>query len=450
MTYTEGYTIQNMGNKSNGLHETAVLIVQKLTNNGFEAYFVGGCVRDIVLGLEPKDYDIATSAKPDEIIKLFPKTVGVGKAFGVITVIIDGLSFEVATFRSESGYSDGRRPTTITFTSAKEDVLRRDFTINGLLLDPQTNKIIDYVDGEADIKRKIIKTIGDPKKRFEEDKLRILRAIKFATRFKFSIDPKTWEALILYSKEIGQISAERIRQEIVSILTQGNAKEGFELLDQSGILKEILPELLALKGVEQPPEYHPEGDVWVHTMIMLDMLKNPSPELAWAILLHDIGKPGTFSIRDRIRFDGHDKLGAEMAETILRRFKCSNETIERVSSLIDQHLRFKDAPKMRQSKLKRFLRQDHFDEHLELHRIDCLSSHRNLELYDFCKQKLQEIPPEVIKPPRLITGKDLMAMGLEPGPLFAKILNEVETEQLEGNLQTKEEAIGYVTKKFVK
>lgn len=435
--------------KSNKLKEHATNIVKTLKKSGFEAYFVGGCVRDLLMNHTPKDYDVATSATPEEITKLFPKTIEIGKAFGVITVVTEQHNFEVATFRSEGAYSDGRRPDKITFTNAKEDVLRRDFTINGLLYDPETDKVIDFINGQNDINQNIIKTIGDPDKRFDEDKLRMLRAIKFASRFKFSIEPKTWNAIKSHSKEINKISAERIRQELTGILTEGNARTGFELLDQSGLLKEVLPEISNLKGVEQPPEFHPEGDVWIHTLMMLDMLKNPTPELALAVLLHDIGKPATFTIKERIRFDGHDKLGAEMAETILKRLKCSNETIERVKSLIDQHLKFKDAPKMRTSKLKRFLRQAHFDEHLELHRLDCTSSHRNLELYEFCEQKLQEIPPEVIKPPRLITGKELIDLGFKPGPQFSQILNEIETEQLEGNLQTKEDAIEYIKSRFI-
>lgn len=437
-----------MVRKSNNLKELAADIVKTLKKEGFEAYFVGGCVRDLVMALTPKDYDVATSATPDQIIKLFPKTIEIGKSFGVITVITNQHPFEVATFRSEGPYSDGRRPDKITFTTAKEDVERRDFTINGLLYDPETDKVIDYVDGKKDIKQKVIRTIGDPDRRFEEDKLRMLRAIKFASRFKFNIDKETWNAIQKHSKEINKISAERIRQELIGILTGGNAREGFELLDQSGLLKEILPEISNLKGVEQPPEFHPEGDVWIHTMMMLEMLQNPSQELALAVLLHDVGKPDTFAIKERIRFDGHDKLGAEMAETILKRLKCSNETIERVKELIAQHLKFKDAPKMRTSRLKRFLRQDHFDEHLELHRLDCKSSHRNLELYEFCKQKLQEIPPEVIKPPKLITGKDLLDLGFKPGPIFSQILNEIETEQLEGHLQNKDAALEYVKNRF--
>ena len=430
------------------MKELATDIVKTLKKEGFEAYFVGGCVRDLIMGFTPKDYDVATSATPDQIIKLFPKTIAIGKAFGVITVITNKHNIEVATFRTEGPYSDGRRPDKIEFTTAKEDVLRRDFTINGLLFDPEKEKAIDYVDGQKDIKQKIIRTIGDPDRRFDEDKLRMLRAIKFASRFKFKIEQETWNAIQEHSKEINKISAERIRQELIGILTEGNARTGFELLDKSGLLTEILPEISALKGVEQPPEFHPEGDVWIHTLMMLEMLQNPSQELAWAVLLHDVGKPGTFTVKERIRFDGHDKLGAEMAEEILKRLKCSNDTIERVKDLIAQHLKFKDAPKMRTSRLKRFLRQDHFDEHLELHRLDCASSHRNLELYEFCKNKLRELPPEVIKPPRLITGKDLIELGFKPGPEFSKILNEVETEQLEGSLQTKEEALEYIKRHF--
>lgn len=439
-----------MINKSTHLKESATNIVKSLKEHGFEAYLVGGCVRDLIMNLPPKDFDIATSAKPEEIIKLFSKTIEIGKAFGVITVIENNHNFEVATFRSEGPYSDGRRPDNISFTNAKEDVLRRDFTINGLLYDPEQNRVIDYIDGQKDINKKIIRTIGDPDKRFDEDKLRMLRAIKFASRFKYKIDSSTWNAIKKHAEEIKKISAERTRQELIGILTEGNARVGFELLNESGLLKEILPEVEKLQGVEQPPEFHPEGDVWIHTMMMLEMLENPSQELAWAVLLHDVGKPDTFTIKERIRFDGHDKLGAEMAENILKRLKCSNETIERVKSLIEQHLRFKDAPNMRTSKLKRFLRQEHFDEHLELHRLDCSSSHRNLELYEFCKQKLQEIPPEVIKPTRLITGKDLIDLGFRPGPEFSKILTEIETEQLEGNLQTKEEALNYLKNKFLK
>jgi poly(A) polymerase len=429
---------------------TATAIVRRLRDAGHVAYFNGGCVRDMVRGVEPHDIDIASSATPEQVQALFAKTVAVGAQFGVVLVLEGGHQFEVATFRSDEAYVDGRRPTSVRYGSTEEDAKRRDFTINGLFYDPLADEIIDFVGGRADIERKIIRTIGEPRARFGEDKLRLLRCIRFASNWKFEIDEKTFTAVREMATQINIVSAERIRDELIKIFTRPNAGRGLELLDASGLLQEILPEVAAMKGVEQPPEFHPEGDVFVHTKLMLDALPvAPSAVLAFAVLLHDVGKPPTFErAPDRIRFNEHDRVGAEMADTILRRLRFPNDEIARISLCVREHMRFQFVKEMRPSKLKRILARETFPDELELHRIDCEASHRNLENYEFLKAKAVELPPEVIKPPPLLTGHDLLALGIKPGPMVGQILREVAEMQLEERLKSKAEALAYAQQRI--
>ena len=418
-----------------------------LREAGHQAYFVGGCVRDLELGREPADYDVSTDARPDRVQEIFPDSLGIGAQFGVILVSVGGIDVEVATFRSDIGYSDGRHPDRVAYSnSAKEDVLRRDFTINGLLLDTRTNDVLDYVGGRDDLRARIIRAIGEPERRFREDKLRLVRAVRFAARFHFVIEPETAAAIRRLAPEILVVSAERLRDELTKILTEGAARRGFELLDELGLLSHVLPEIARMKGVQQPTQFHPEGDVWIHTLLMLEMLPaGASPTLAWGTLLHDVGKPPTFAPptgpEGRIRFDGHVEVGTKMAEDICRRFRFSNDDTEQIAALVANHLRFKDVLQMRQSTLKRFLRLPRFEEHLELHRLDCLSSHRNLENYDFVQRFLAETPPAEVRPARLISGDDLIALGLKPGPDFKAILHAIEDAQLEGRIKTRDEAL---------
>ncbi len=419
---------------------------------------MGGCVRDILLGRQPADYDVATSATPDEVMRIFPRTYGVGAQFGVVLVPADekeGATTEVATFRSDGLYSDGRHPDEVRFTkSAEEDVRRRDFTINGLLFDPLKeagdNAVLDFVGGRDDIKAGVIRTIGDPAHRFQEDKLRMLRAVRFAARFGYQIVPETMAAIQKLAPAVSQVSQERVRDELTKMLTEGRARRAFELLDESRLLVEVLPEVARYKGVEQPPQYHPEGDVWTHTLMMLEGLPaGASPTLAWGVLLHDVGKPPTFRrAPDRIRFDNHADIGAKMAESIGRRLRMSNDDIERIVSIVAQHMKFPELPKMRESTLKRFLRQPRFEEHLEMHRLDCLGSHRDLGLYEFAQQKLATIPEEQIRPTLFVTGDDLIAAGYPPGPRFKQMLAEVEDAQLEGVIHSRDEAMEFVRQRF--
>jgi poly(A) polymerase len=427
--------------------ELAGKICRVLAEAGHEAYLVGGCVRDIVLGREPSDYDVSTDATPERVVALFPGSLTVGAKFGVVVVVEQGIQVEVATFRSDISYSDGRHPDRVVYShSAADDVRRRDFTINGLLMDPRTGEVIDLVGGRADLDARLVRAIGDPELRFQEDKLRMLRAIRFAARFGFAIELTTFAAIRSLAPEISQVSAERIRDELTRLLTEGSARRGFELLDASGLLPAVLPEVARMKGVEQPPEFHPEGDVWIHTRIMLEGLPAGVPEtLAWGVLLHDVGKPPTFTPASgpgtRIRFDSHTEVGAAMAEAICRRLRFSNASTEQIVSLVRNHLRFIDVPRMRPATLKRFVRLPRFEEHLELHRLDCLSSHGKLDAYEFVRRFLAETPPEEVRPPRLVSGDDLKALGLSPGPLFGKILAAVEEAQLEGRVKTREEAL---------
>jgi poly(A) polymerase len=434
--------------------ELANLICDTLQNAGFQAFLVGGCVRDILLGREPADYDVATSATPDQVLELFPDGVTVGAQFGVILVARDGIKVEVATFRCDVGYSDGRHPNQVVYaSSAQEDVKRRDFTINGLVMEHNTGKVLDYVDGQADLRAGIIRAIGQPDRRFAEDKLRMLRALRFGARFGFEIEHGTFSAIRKQAREIGQVSAERIREELTKLLTEGAARTGFELLDQCWLLPIVLPEIAAMKGVQQPPQYHPEGDVWTHTLMMLEGLPaGTTATLAWGVLLHDVGKPATSrsaaETGDRIRFDGHVEVGLAIGRKILERLRFSNDDTEQILSLVEHHMRFKDVERMRPATLKRFVRLPQFDEHLALHRLDCLSSNRHLEAYEFVREFIQSTPPEVVRPAKLVTGKDILNLGYAAGPIIGKMLAEVEDAQLNGELHTTDEAISFVRRKF--
>jgi poly(A) polymerase len=445
--------------------QSATEIVRILRDRGYQAYLVGGCVRDLLLGREPDDYDVATDATPEEVMRLFPRTWAVGAQFGVVLVPVDNekqvLRFaqddkalgvvEVATFRSDGLYTDGRHPDQVTYTrDAREDVQRRDFTINGLLLDPLSNEVLDYVGGRADLRAGIIRTIGQPERRFAEDKLRMLRAVRFAARFGYQIDPATFEAIRQLRSQIHQVSRERVRDELVKMLTEGHARRAFELLDQTGLLKEVLPEVDRMHGVQQPPQFHPEGDVWVHTLLLLEGLpEKASPTLAMGGLLHDVGKPPTFRVApDRIRFDGHVEVGVKMAEEICHRLRFSNHDTEQVARLVANHMRFADVREMKPATLKRFFRLPRFEEHLELHRLDCLASHRDLTMYNFVREQLARIPAEQIRPKPLLTGDDLIAMGYAPGPRFKQILAALEDAQLEGRLRNANEAREFVRREF--
>ena len=471
----------------------AISIVRTLREQGHQAYLVGGCVRDLLLGREPADYDVSTDATPEEVMRIFPETYAVGAQFGVVLVplpeserepllqqqtsnpchsersspirsrigdaveepCVPGhshkLCVEVATFRRDVGYSDGRHPDEVQFSrDPREDVQRRDFTINGLLLDPDGNKVLDFVGGQEDVKAGIIRAIGKPELRFAEDKLRMLRAVRFAARFEYRIDPATFESIQKLASQISQVSRERVRDELTRMLTEGSAKRAFELLDETGLLPQVLPEISAMHGVEQPPEFHPEGDVFVHTLLLLENLPHPCPPtLAWGALLHDVGKPPTFRrAPDRIRFHEHAQIGTKMAEEICRRLRFSNDDTEQILALVENHMRFGDVERMKVSTFKKFIRLPRFDQHLELHRLDCESSHRSLRLYDYTREQMAKLPPEAIHPQVLLGGDDLLALGYAPGPLFRKILTAIEDAQLDGRLQNKEEALSFVKHEF--
>jgi poly(A) polymerase len=429
-------------------------ICATLHQAGHQAYLVGGCVRDLELGHQPLDYDVATDATPERVQQLFPHSLAVGAQFGVIVVVEDSVQVEVATFRADVGYSDGRHPDHVVFArTAEEDVRRRDFTINALLLDPRTGEVLDFVGGREDLRAGLIRAIGQPQLRFREDKLRMVRAVRFAARFAYAIEPATFAAVRELAPEVRQVSCERLRDELTKLLTEGAARRGFELLDQTALLPFVLPEIARMKGVAQPPQFHPEGDVWIHTLMMLEGLPaGVSPTLAWGVLLHDVGKPPTFTPPahpgDRIRFDQHVEIGTRMAEEICRRLRFSNDDIAQISALVANHLRFKDVFQMRPATLKRFVRLPRFEEHLELHRLDCSSSHRLFENYEFVRRFLAETPPEQVHPARLVTGDDLKAMGLEPGPRFKEILLAVEDAQLDGSLRNREEALEFVRRGY--
>ncbi len=425
-------------------------VLSELRRAGHETYFAGGSVRDLVMELEPNDYDIATSARPEEVIALFRRTVAVGVSFGVVIVLHGDFEYEVATFRSDGAYLDGRHPTSVHFSTAEQDVARRDFTINGLLYDPEAGQVIDHVGGQADIAAGVVRCIGDPRGRFGEDRLRMLRAIRFAVRFDFEIEPDTWAALVELAPNIHDVSAERIRDELLKMLKGPSPDRALRLLDDAGLLAEVLPEVAALKGVEQPVEYHPEGDVFVHTLDAVKGLEPPSggegradweDEALWlATLLHDVGKPPTQTETDRIRFNGHAAEGAKIAEAICRRLKLSAHHVNRTRELVADHMRFLDVQRMRQPKRLRFLRSSHFDDLLALHRADCLAGSGDLSHHDYCRAQLAELSPEQLRPSRLLNGHDLQTLGVKPGPQMGDLLRALEDAQLSDEVSSREEA----------
>jgi putative nucleotidyltransferase with HDIG domain len=486
--------------------EAALRIVEALRAAGHQALLAGGCVRDLLLGRDPVDYDVATSATPDIVLDLFPRTFAVGAHFGVVLVADETLDeippledaadagprysvTEVATFRSDAAYSDGRHPDAVLYTtSPEEDVQRRDFTINGLLLDPtrlhfnesfpsRSNpvsghdfsraespgkqswglapaelraSVLDYVNGLADLDAGLIRAIGDPRRRFEEDQLRLLRAVRFAARFDYKLEPATHAAICALAPRIHSVSRERIRDELTKMLTEGRARRAFELVDETGLLAQVLPEISKMKGVEQPPQYHPEGDVFVHTLKLLEQLQPDAPcTLAWGALLHDVGKPPTFRVApDRIRFDGHVEVGMAIGADICRRFRFSNEDTRQILALIEHHMRFADAPRMKDSTLKRFFRLPCFEEHLALHKMDCMAAHANLDIYNFVDERYHSMPEEDVRPKPLVTGRDLIAAGYAPGPPFKQMLQAAEDAQLEGAVTTASEALSLVRERF--
>ena len=453
------------------LKDFAISILRTLHDQGYQAYLVGGCVRDLLLGREPADYDIATDATPEQVMRIFPQTYAVGAQFGVVLVpmaedpsvasVVDqadvnhgrhrGKTVEVATFRSDIGYSDGRHPDQVRFSKdPRQDVQRRDFTINGLLLDPLKNEVLDFVGGRKDLDAGIIHAIGEPELRVAEDKLRMLRAVRFAARFGYSIESQTSAAIQKLAPQIHQVSRERVRDELTKMLTEGQARRAFLLLDETGLLHELLPEIEAMKGVEQPAQFHPEGDVFVHTLLLLGKLPHSCPAtLGWGALLHDVGKPPTFRVApDRIRFDGHVDVGVKMAEEICRRLRFSNHDTEQILALVKNHMRFAHAMQMSEATFKKFMRMPRFQEHLELHRIDCESSHGDLTTYCFTREKIASMPPEAVRPRPLVSGDDLIAAGYVPGPRFKEILGAVEDKQLEGILHSGDEAMEFVRKEF--
>jgi poly(A) polymerase len=496
--------------------DAACQIIADLRAAGHEAYLAGGCVRDLLLGREPSDYDVATSATPDVVLEMFPRTFAVGAHFGVVLVASEPAGesadasgvkpefvlTEVGTFRSDGAYSDGRHPDAVRYTlSAEEDVRRRDFTINGLLLDPVRllpqglrpnadlaalsarlkwcpdtsshpetscnpeesrnpaplrfpeanlqSTVIDYVGGMDDLHRGIIRAIGRPELRFEEDHLRMLRGVRFAARFGFELDPGTAAATRHLAAKTATVSRERVRDELTKMLTEGHARRAFELLDETGLLAEVLPEIARMRGVQQPPQFHPEGDVWTHTLLLLAQLEpGCAPTLAWGALLHDVGKPPTFRIADRIRFDGHVDVGVAIGADICRRFRFSNDDTRQILALIENHMRFADAPHMKASTLKRFFRLDNFPEHLALHRMDCLAGSRNLDHWEFVRERYAAMPEEAVRPQPLITGRELIAAGYTPGARFKEMLRMAEDAQLEGTIGTADEALALLRERF--
>jgi len=453
--------------------DAALKIIATLRAAGHEAYLAGGCVRDLLLGREPKDFDVATSANPNVVLEMFPRTFAVGAHFGVVLVGTSGAAdaagaaeaglappqvvTEVATFRSDGAYSDGRHPDAVRYTvSAEEDVRRRDFTINGLLLDTSLaaqdlrSAVIDHVGGLEDLEAGIVRAIGHPGARFEEDHLRMLRAVRFAARLGFTLDPATAAAIRSLAAKIKAVSRERVRDELTKMLTEGHARRAFELLDETGLLAEVLPEVEKMKNVEQPPQFHPEGDVWVHTLMLLDQLPAECPfTLAWSALLHDVGKPPTFRIApDRIRFDGHVEVGVAMTAEICRRFRFSNDETRQILALVENHMRFADAPHMRASTLKRFFRLENFPEHLALHRMDCMAASGNLECWEFARERFEAMPIEEVRPQPLISGRELIAAGYKPGEKFREMLRAAEDAQLEGTISTTEEGMKLIRERF--
>ena len=433
------------------MESVARKIVRRLREAGHQALFAGGCVRDSLMGKTPHDFDIATSARPQQVQALFPRTIAVGAQFGVILVVEEGRDYQVAMFRSDGTYLDGRHPRSVSFTTPEGDARRRDFTINGLFYDPIEGKVLDFVGGREDLETRTLRAIGNPAERFAEDRLRLLRAVRFATVLDFTIEPDTWNALCAAVETIHDVSAERIRDELVKIFASPQRLRGFDLLDASGLMEELLPEIEPLRGCEQPPDFHPEGDVFVHTRLMLALLpKDASVLLVLATLFHDLGKPPTME-RDqtgRIRFSGHESVSAQMTEKIMRRLRFSNEEIEATTAVVQNHMVFKDVQNMRVSRLKRFLARPTVDDELELHRVDCLASHGNLDNYEFLRRRSEDLANEPLIPPPLVTGHDLIALGWKPGPKFKAVLDAVQVRQLEGILRTREEAITWVEKEF--
>jgi poly(A) polymerase len=437
--------------KMSPMEKTARDVAQRLRTNGHIAYFAGGCVRDMVRGLAGKDFDVATDATPDIVQKIFPHTYAVGAHFGVVVVVENGFNFEVATFRSDGAYLDHRHPVDVRFSSPEEDAKRRDFTINGMFFDPEKNEVIDFIGGRADLEAKLVRAIGDPAARFAEDRLRMLRAVRFATVLDYKIDNQTWDALVASAASINEISAERIREELVKIFLSPNRVRGWGLLDRSGLLRTILPELDAMKGCLQPEQFHPEGDVFEHTRLMLELLpEKVSVPLVLSVLFHDVAKPVTATVDEtgRIRFNEHDRIGAAMTESIMERLRFSRAEIEAVVEMVRQHMVFKDVPKMRVAKLKRFMARPTFEDELELHRVDCASSHRMMDNYEFLLRKREEFANEPIIPPPLVRGDDLIALGMQPGPKFGEILEAVETQQLEGALKDRQQALDWVKREY--
>lgn len=434
------------------MRQTAAALARRLQDAGFTAYFAGGCVRDELLGLTPKDYDIATSATPAQVTKLFPGAHLVGAHFGVVVVRDAGHNFEIATFRTDGSYGDGRRPDKVEFSTPEQDAQRRDFTVNGVFLDPVTGEVIDYVGGQEDLRAKKLRAIGDAAARFREDHLRLMRAVRFATVLDYEIEPATWRALVQNAESITRISAERVRDEFIKIMLHPRRLAGFDLLAESRLLFHILPEMEALKGCTQPPEWHPEGDVWIHTRLMLSLLpEEVSAPLVLSVLLHDIAKPATWSCdpaEGRIRFNGHDKLGAEMTETILRRLRFSNDVIHATVEAVANHMKFMHIQDMRTARLKRWMAAPTFPDELQLHRVDCLGSNGFTDNYEFVLAKQEEFAHAPVIPPRLLDGNDLMALGYKPGPELGRMLTAVQDAQLEGRVETKEEAVEWLRREF--
>lgn len=429
----------------------ATRLLQRLRDAGYTAYFAGGCVRDTLLGKDPKDYDIATNATPAQVEAMFPGAHTVGAHFGVIVLRSRGAQFEIATFRTDGSYRDGRRPESVEFSTPEEDAKRRDFTVNGLFYDPLENRVIDFVGGAQDLNDKVLRAIGKPQERFEEDFLRLMRAVRFSASLGFTLEPATWAAVQACAPELNRISLERIREEFTRMMLHPSRVQGFDLLVDSGLMAQFIPEILDLKGCEQPPEWHPEGDVFVHTRLMLSLAApDASLPLILSILLHDIGKPATYTVDEtgRIRFSGHDDVGAGMAETILRRLKYPNDVIEAVVEMVAYHMRYMHVKDMRTAKLKRFMARPTFIEEMELHRIDCAGSNGFTDNYDFLKVKIEEFSQAPIIPPKLISGRDLMALGIQPGPRLGEIITAVQTQQLEGAVTTPEEAMAWVKQEY--
>ena len=434
------------------MRSTATHIARKLQAAGFQAFFVGGCVRDSLLGREPQDFDIATDARPDDTERLFPHTIPVGKQFGVVVVIEDGQQYQIATFRAEADYQDGRRPESVRFADAREDAIRRDFTINGLFFDPLTGQLHDWVGGEADLRAKLIRTVGAPEERFGEDHLRMLRAIRFAAQLDFAIAPETFAAVQKLAEKIRVVSAERVREELIKLFAPPHAARGLTLLHESGLMPHVLPELVPTLTCDQSPDYHPEGTVFNHIRLMLAQLPCPLPDesLPWAVLLHDIAKPSTSSVADdgTIHFYTHEKVGAQMAEEILQRLKFPRQQTDDVVAAVLHHMQFKDAPHMRKATLRRMLMRPTFPLELELHRLDCLGSHRRLDLYDFVREQQQHLNDRPHLLPPLLTGGDLIQLGVKPGPAMGALLTELRDLQLGEELTTADEARAWVEKRL--